>query len=84
MCGLSLVAGSGGYPPAMVPSLLTVVAYPVAEHRPQVCTSCSGCSSWAPEHRLSSGGPWAQAFHGAWDLPGTGIKPESSHCEGDS
>jgi len=31
--------------------------------------------SWAPEHRLTSCGPWAQLLHGTWDLPRPGIKP---------
>ena len=33
LCGLSLVAASGGYSVVVVCGLLTVVASPVAEHR---------------------------------------------------
>ena len=42
-----------------------------------VACGLSSCGSWALEHRLSSGGPWAQLLHGTWDLPGPGIRPVS-------
>ena len=38
---------------------------------------CSGCDSWAPEHRLNSCGIWAWLVCCMWDLPGPGIKPVS-------
>ena len=44
----------------------------------------NNCGSWALEHRLSSCGVWALLLCGMWDLPGSGIKPESSALAGDS
>ena len=43
--GFSLVAPSGGHFPVMAQGLLTVVASPVAEHRPQEHTGFSGCGA---------------------------------------
>ena len=61
--GFSLVAESGGYSPVAAGGILTVVPSLVAEHRLEevqasVIVACglASCSSWAPEHRLSSRG----------------------------
>ena len=45
--------------------------------QPLGCTSFSSCSSWAPEHRLSSPGSWTELLRGMWDLPNPWIKPVS-------
>ena len=55
MCGLSLIAVSGGYSPVVVLRLLIVVASLIAEHRLQV-HGLGSCSSQALEHGLSSCG----------------------------
>ena len=42
----------------------------------------SGCSWWAAEHQLTSGGTGASLPHGMWDLPGPGIEPMSPALAG--
>ena len=71
----SLVAGSGGHSPAVLGLLLAVTSL-VAEHGLWV-GGLSSCSSRAPEHRLGSCGTWALLLQDMWDLPGSGIEPES-------
>ena len=66
--GFTLVVESGGCSLVAVHGLLTAVASLVLEHE--------------PEHRLSSCGPWAQLLLGMWNLPGSGIKPESPALAG--
>ena len=58
MCGLSLIAVSGGYSSVVVLRLLIVVASLVAEHRLQV-HGLGSCSSQFLERGLSSCGAWA-------------------------
>ena len=66
---------SGGYSLVVVPRLLIAVASLVVEKGSRVQT---------PEHRLSSGGAWAELLRGMWDLPGPGIKPCLLHWQEDS
>ena len=42
----------------------------------------SGCSSWAPAHRLHGCGPRALLQLGMWNLPRLGIKPMSPALAG--
>ena len=44
----------------------------------------SCCSFWAPEHRFSSHGAWAQVRLCTWDLPRSEIKPCLLHWQMDS
>ena len=76
VCGLSLVAASGGY------SLLWCAGFSLrwllllrstgSRH-----AGFSSCGSRALEHRFSSCGARAQLLRGMWDLPGTGLEPGS-------
>ena len=68
----------------MAHGLLIVLASLVLEHRLQgarasVVKACglSSCGSQALEHRLSSCGARAQLIRALWDLPGSGVEPES-------
>ena len=80
----SLVAGRRGCSLAAGLRLLAAVASLVARHGlwgmwASGATACvlSSCSSWALEHRLNSGGTWAQLLNSMWDFPVSGIKPMS-------
>ena len=73
MCGLSLVAVSGGYSPVAVQGLLIAVASPVAEHGLQSMRA-SVAAACGLECALSGCGTWAQMPHSMWNLPGSGIE----------
>ena len=47
LCGLSLVAVSGGYSLVVVDGLLTAVASLVAEHGLSRCVGFRSCGAWA-------------------------------------
>ena len=49
-----------------------------------VYSGFSCCSFWAPEHRLSSHGAWAQVRLFMWNLPRSEIKPCLLHWQMDS
>ena len=42
----------------------------------------SSCGLWAPEHRPSSCGAWAQLLRSMWDPPRPGLKPVSPALAG--
>ena len=81
VCGLSLVAVSGGYSSLWCAgfSLRWLLLLWSAGSRRE---GFSSCGSWALEHRLSSCGTQAQVLHGMWDLPGPGLKPVSPALAG--
>ena len=88
MCGLSLVAASGGY------SSLRCVGFSLggfsccraralgAQASVVVALGLSSCGSWALECRLSSCGARAQLLRGMCDLPGPGLEPVSPELAG--
>ena len=85
--GLSLVLDSRGYSSlwCLGLSLQWLLLWSAgSEH--MSFSSCStqtqGWGSWAPEHRLSICGTWAQ-FWGMGDLPEPGIKPVSPALVGE-
>ena len=96
LCGLSLVAASGGLLFDVVSRLLIVVASLCCRARAlgaqaSVFVACSsvveahglsGCGSQALEHRLSSWGTRAQLLSGMWDLPRPGLEPMSPALAG--
>ena len=77
VCGLSLVAASGGHSSSRCggrsssrcAGLFTIAAPPVAGHRLQT-------------RRLSSCGSRAQMLRGMWDLPRPGLEPVSPALAG--
>ena len=81
MCGLSLVAASGGY------SLLRCAGFSLrwllllrstgSRH-----VGFSSCGSRALEHRLSSCGTQAELLRGMWNLPRPGLEPVSPALAG--
>ena len=80
--GFSLVAGSRGY--LSLPwagfSLWWLLHSCGAKALGHM--SFSSCSKWAPEHKLSTSGSWAQLLHCIWDLPGPGTEPGSLTLQG--
>ena len=48
-----------------------------------VVLGLSSCGSWVLEHRLRSCGSWAYLPCGTWNLPRSGIKPDSPTLAGE-
>ena len=69
VCGLSLVAASGGHSSSRCAGVFTIAAPPVAGHRLQT-------------RRLSSCGSRAQLLRGMWDPPRPGLEPVSPASAG--
>ena len=81
LCGLSVVAASGGYSSLRYTgfSLRWLLLFRSMGSRR---ASFSSCGSRALERRLSSCGTRAQLLCGMWDLPGPGIEPVSPALAG--
>ena len=79
--GLSLVAGSRGYPSLWCTGFSLqwlLLSWSMGSRH----AGFSSCGLRALEHRLSSCGAWDQLFHGMWDLPRPGIEPVSPALAG--
>ena len=75
VCGLSLVAASGGFSCCGAWAL-------GARASVVVLHGLSSCGSRALERRLSSCGAQAYLLRGMWDLPGPGLEPVSPALTG--
>ena len=78
MCGLSLVAASGGYSSLWCAGFSGCGTWTLgAQPSVAVARELSSCGLRALELRLSSCGAQAELLRRMWDLPGPGLEPVS-------
>ena len=75
--GFSPLVVSRAHCPVVVHRLPIVLAALGAEHRLKGARASVVAAPWAPGHRLSHRGSWAQLLPGMWDLQGPGVEPIS-------
>lgn len=80
--GFSLLVVSRAHCPVVVHRLPIMLAALGVERRLEGAWTSVVAAPWAPGHRLSHRGSWAQLLPGMWDLPGSGVEPVSPALAG--